>query len=784
MSFDLGTVVHDKRRKGGILERFTLPADEMHGAHVIFGTRDVGSDALAAVLVEEWVINEMNVVAVDTTGSAMDFVIPFLPTELSKKARKAKESASTMILDTFRPVAWILGTPVEVTGIPAVKIGLPLLEILYDLLSVRDEQATRFEAELATSPGELASGVIRDLVATAFGKDFEKFEAESSAFVQLINMALANALSNGIPCPTWKELKPMLLDATLLSSQAATPALSEDQVTNFVATLEFYIVHAMLFKGPSFAAVMSKDAPFDRNMDILYLQDLSTREQQLAFSLLATQHALATIAGFDKHVTPLGRLVDSPAITLAWLPGELGKGALGTWLLASTLATGGSLLSLVRDPKADVPAQLATAMKSCVGSSGCNLNLFAGAFKGRDGIAGVVEATKLFPVHVDTAALESVKQGQFLHVHGNDANVLFETKDPGFSLVDISPANIKLLLQQAVLVKVSSSGIQPRQPQTTVQETVQKAERPIDTRVEVPAKNIEERPAGGPPQPFTNEEQVEETSVPATVEAESLPFPDLVPGNDAEAPAHVTAIPHPPPVSNFAESWPESEATEDQGAPDEAFAERAPRVLPEIVEPEAARKPSPDLVIEPKPGPVRIVPDLVKGELASLIAEEADQAGEQDERGGEAFLDNLVSGDVPKVQSRKEGDTPFDFRFVLNTLLHRMETVIRKPYGLDFLKELMDEKVMAFEPALSTYYQETTAILKNGLAIHDGNNLIYRGLGMALKNIITDLGLEGIDIPPDEQLDKLERHLRKTLDLSKKQIIARIEDLDMGQYFD
>jgi hypothetical protein len=786
-----------------------LPADAVHGAHVILGTKDSGADALAAVLVEEWVSHGMDVVAIDTTGPAMDFVLPFLPTGPSRKARKAKESASVSIMATVRPFAWVLGTPVEVTGLPAAKVGLPLLDILNDLVSLHDEQATMFQAELATPPDELARVVIGDLVATAFGKDFEKFEEESSDFVNLIHAALQNAQSTGIACPSWKELKGLLLDATLLSSLNPATHLSEEQVKNFVATLDYYIAHALLFKGPSFATVMNRGASIGSNLNVIYMQDLSAREQQLASSLLVMQHALATIAGLDKHVTPLTRLVETPSKTLAWFPQEIGMGAPCAWLIASILATGGSLLYFTRYLKANAPVQLAASIKTCVDSSGCDLNLFAGAIKGKDGMAGMLATVKPFAVHLDTAALESVKPGQFVHVHGNDANVVFEAKVPGFLMVGISPSEIKLILQQVALVRSSPAGTQqkitPQSPvPNIVQEIVQQPEQAINMQVNPSAKNVEE--PGEPVQSWQPEtgEIVNESSEPVESQPTSLPSSNLVPSHDAEAPAQVRPSPFSRSFSTFGEPKPAIKILEAEDAPEEGTEGPAHRFQPEIAKPEPNREIGPYPANEPEQAPVRVAPDLLPDELASIIAEETDRAGYQEDQGGDAteldemlesvekdgaglddarFLDKFVIGDV-KVPSRKEGDTPFDFRFVLNALLHRMEAVIRKPDGINFLKELMDEKAMDFEPALSMYYQETTAMLKNGFAIQESDKLVYRGLGQALQTIITDLDLPAVSLPPQHMLDRLERHLRRSLDLPKKEILAKIEDLDMGQYFD
>ncbi|MHA1370012.1 MAG: hypothetical protein ACTSRA_09900, partial [Promethearchaeota archaeon] len=54
--------------------------------------------------------------------------------------------------------------------------------------------------------------------------------------------------------------------------------------------------------------------------------------------------------------------------------------------------------------------------------------------------------------------------------------------------------------------------------------------------------------------------------------------------------------------------------------------------------------------------------------------------------------------------------------------------------------------------------------------------LKYQGLKEVIKKILGELNIDGVEIPSDDKIQKLEKQLKKALSLPKKELLERIKN--------
>ncbi len=124
--------------------------------------------------------------------------------------------------------------------------------------------------------------------------------------------------------------------------------------------------------------------------------------------------------------------------------------------------------------------------------------------------------------------------------------------------------------------------------------------------------------------------------------------------------------------------------------------------------------------------------------------EEERRRKEEERRRREAELRKLrekykYAKDNEKVFIRKGESKPaVSYEDIMNAFVNKISKVAKTRYGLPFLKELVTDKELIYEKALTYYYSETKAAIKNGLAHVEVKEIEKDGKKKKVKVLVYD----------------------------------------------
>lgn len=111
---------------------------------------------------------------------------------------------------------------------------------------------------------------------------------------------------------------------------------------------------------------------------------------------------------------------------------------------------------------------------------------------------------------------------------------------------------------------------------------------------------------------------------------------------------------------------------------------------------------------------------------------------------------------------------------ILNALIARLEKIAKAKFGLQFMRELVENKRLDFELAYQQYYGETINAMETGLGIkreEQGKILLIYDFNTLLENVIKETNAPLIDVNPEEMKSKFEEMVLRS---KKNNFINRI----------
>ncbi|MBN2150815.1 MAG: hypothetical protein JW839_05205 [Candidatus Lokiarchaeota archaeon] len=707
--------------------------------HLILGGGDSRHEAVFGALVRNAILTGNTVVAFDTTGMVVPFLLPFLPGDHVKKARGLKERVPQSLIENLRPAGVFFNSPVEETSGSAIKGWFSLSKTVLDAARLDAGQQEALRDAFGTSKAALMRDILQSAVTVAFGKDYLKVKVKASSFVDYLLAGFERLAEEGLPYPTWVHARGALFGGNL--GVPRPPSLSDKDVDVFGRTLDYYLSNALLFKPPRPGpASMGIERLEGMNFLLFYLQDMDEREQALALALLFAQHAIATVTSPGLPGDPISAALQRGRAALAF--DEIGLLFGKVHPVLQPLASSGalfreaamhrcSLLMASRAPSAVDLDLLENAVLQPALAGDVEAYVCVGRLKEKEGLAGVASWLGGKGARIDPSSIEGLKPTQALlyQLKAPGEPTRFDVIETGVTSADVSPSLLKAMLAAPILVSKGPAA--------------------------VPARVAEAQPAA-----------------PVAPPGEQAPVRQAPP---VQEPAPSRPTPAPRPVADAA--LPETVRPGTAAAP--ALASLSPpRIQPPVPLPEKTVA-----VAAPVPAP----PERQQG--APVVEELLDQyePGEagSDEIGGNKgdvqgdlssdldFLSRLLGADKAPAGAGKI--SRMDYNMALNALLFKLEKVVKASFGVQFFKELMSTKSVPYGRAMEMYYQESNAMLKGKFAVQRGETLAYQGIKEAVRAIIAELGLQ-IPMPADEEIGQLESALIKALELPRNELLQRIKD--------
>nr|MDO8085372.1 hypothetical protein [Candidatus Sigynarchaeum springense] len=768
----LGHVAGDgekKRKDAGatpLIVPFTSPS-----YHVLLGGGDSRHDAVLGSLVQNAILAGNAIVAFDAAGMIAPFLLPFLPGDHVKKARGIKERFPPGLVENMKPAGMFFNSPVEESSGSAIKGWFSLPKIVLDAAKLSADQQEMLMKGFGISKEVLIRDVLQSAVTVAFGKDYLKVKEKASDFVDYLLAGFERLAEEGLPYPTWVHARDALFKGNL--PVAKPSSLSDGDIDVFGRTLDYYISNALLFKPPR---------PGPANMDLgrlegvnfflVYLQDMSEREQALALALLFAQHAIATVTRPEKPGDPISIAMQHGRVALAF--DEVGilleKGHPVLKPLASTSALfreaamhRASLLVATRAPCTVDLDLLDTNVLGPAIAGSVEAHVYVGKMKEKDGLAGVASWLGSKGALVGAASIEGLKPSQVLLVSmkAPEEPVRFDVIDSGLTSTDVSPALLKAMLATPILVS--------KKPMTVP--------LPVGTArpAAMAAPRVEPASEGEIP-PVPKITPYHREPEPGPTPGASVPQPRVdreIPGVAAISSGQATPLiqalaPKPRPIMETVPFGPPARIEPEEGvvlAP--AARQEEGLTQPAPLEPQGNKEGAPvveELLDQYEPG------DEESEEIGENKGDvQGDMSSDLD------FLSRLLDADQAVAKGSKI--SRIDYNMALNALLFKLEKVVKASFGVQFFKELMTSKTksLPYDRAREMYYEESNAMLKGKFAVQKGDAMVYQGIKEALRAIIAELGLQ-IPMPADEELDQLESALIKALDLPRNELLQRIKD--------
>lgn len=124
--------------------------------------------------------------------------------------------------------------------------------------------------------------------------------------------------------------------------------------------------------------------------------------------------------------------------------------------------------------------------------------------------------------------------------------------------------------------------------------------------------------------------------------------------------------------------------------------------------------------------------------------------------------------------SKKETKKPETSEDILNALIARLEKIARAKFGLQFMRELLENKRLDFDLAYQQYYGETMHALETGLGLkreEEGKRFLVYDFNTLLNNVVKETNAPLIDVNSEEIQSRFEEMVLKS---KKSNVIDRI----------
>ncbi|MHA1684577.1 MAG: hypothetical protein ACTSUE_26805 [Promethearchaeota archaeon] len=734
-----------------------------------FGESAVDVDNVLKVLIENQVNFGKTLVVHDTRGVLTSFVLPFLPGEHVKKMRKFKKrSPEGEFMELLKPRIWVFNTRFDTSRKNAVKIKIPLFKILADLGRVSGSIVSGIEF----SP-EIPREIINELVQVSFGKDFQKYRDKASAFARYLASITINFGRNGIRCRNWVEFNERVAD-TALHGVARPDSLTGKEIENYLFTLGYFIQNSPIFSEGMEDPVNNAGIQGKVNFELLYMQDLPPASRGMVLDLLFVEYLLWRAGKATGYSPPYA--VFGEGAGQAWVFDELApvfprdRAADGgiVALIFSELIVGGSVMiaGWMHSAAVDGGAMEGNLIEPALVSS-IPVELFAGKISKKENVQLLKSIVEKCGMDKPSGVLADLRAGHVLDIAAGCAKppVVIETRQAKVQSFQMRPNLFQKILTSPIM-SIDASKPDPG-------DTVKHVSKPL-------------RDSKTPETPHPRPREASIEPVPSTVDgtlgapANSTPTSTQAAIQPAVKPAiHPPLVKPRPPVER---EKPVNEGSRVDGAMDEPPASPSGggaggRTGHDAVEPRLAdEEPENTLESEPKvegAGEVEVEVEAEADDLSAMLddVETAEEYFEQ------AFLTDLVhpGREISIKQKGTDEEKLLDFNLVLNSLLFKLEKVLKTPYGLNFFKELISSKRLNWEKSMNMYFEETKKIIKMGFATREGSDIVYHGLDNAIRTILRDLDLD-IEIPAKAEMEKLERHFLLALALPKEELLARIKN--------
>jgi hypothetical protein len=451
----------DKKHKDGSIKELTIPFTNP-SYHVLLGGGDSRHAELFSPLVQNALASGNVVVAFDTAGMIVPFILPFLPGDHVKKARGIKERFSPGLVDAITPVGLFFNSAVEESTGRAFKAWFSLAKILLDAGRLDALQDDAMRKTFGISKIVLMKDVLKSVVVVAFGKDYVKVKAKASDFVDYLATAFEVMATRGLPYPTWKHARDSLVGGSL--GIALPGSLDQGDIDVFGRTLDYYVSNAMIFKPPAPGTATLDPARLDHvNFFLFYLQDMSEREQALTFTLIFAQHAIATVSNIPNTSDPLSVAMKHGSIALAidelgmLLPANnpvLDPAASAIAMLREATMHGCSFMVATRTPsQMDIQLLDSDVLEPARGRA-IAIRLYIGKTREKEGLGTLVSWLGTKGVHVNAATIENLKSSHALLVplHPGGEITRFEIVEQAMTSFTATPALLKSMLATPILV--------------------------------------------------------------------------------------------------------------------------------------------------------------------------------------------------------------------------------------------------------------------------------------------------------------------------------------------
>ncbi|MEX2756100.1 MAG: hypothetical protein Q6365_011925 [Candidatus Sigynarchaeota archaeon] len=758
----------EKKRKNGGPVPLTVPFTSP-SYHVLFGGGDARHAAVLEALIHNAIIAGNAIVAFDTAGMIVPFLVPFLPGDHVKKARGIKERIPPGLVENMKPAGVFFNSPVEETSGSAFKGWFSLPKIVLDAAKLGTGQQEMLMKGFGISKEALMRDVLQSVVTVAFGKDFLKVKDKASAFVDYLLAGFEHLAGKGLPYPTWVHARDALFKEGIPVTKA--PSLSDGDIDVFGRTLDYYISNALLFKPPRPGPASMDPGRLDGvNFLLFYLQDMNEREQALALALLFAQHAIATVTRPEKPSDPISAAMQNGRVTLAF--DEIGllfgkehpvlKPLASTHAMFHEAAMHQASLLVATSAPSTVDLDILDARILGPALAGnVEAHVYVGKVKEKEGVVSLASWLAGKGARVGAASIEGLKPSQLLFVSlkAPGEPVRFDVLESGVTPANVNPSLLKAMLATPILVSKKPATVPP--PAATASPAAA-ASPPVGP---APASASPPVPAIVQPRPVSGTGPITEERVPLPRVAREEPVAAPVPSGQA-LPLIQALAPKPRVATGPVPFEPPARIEPEKSvapAPAEWQGTEVPR--PPHEEPRDRKDGTPvveELLDQYEPGDAES--DEIGGNKGDV---QGDMSSDLD------FLSRLLGAD--QAVAREGKISRIDYNMALNALLFKLENVVKASFGIQFFKELMASKSVPYERAMEMYYQESNAMLKGKFAVQKGNALVYQGIKEALRAIIAELGLQ-IPMPPDEELDQLEAELVKSLDLPRKELLRRIKD--------
>nr|MDO8114015.1 hypothetical protein [Candidatus Sigynarchaeota archaeon] len=722
----------EKKRKDEEREKLVVPFINP-GYHVILGGNDAGQGDIVKALINNAILAADAIVAFDTAGMIMPFLLPFLSGDHVKKVRSMKEKVPQGLVDAIKPAGFFFNSQVEDATGNAFKLSFSLHKLLLDAQKITADQEARMKSTFGTSRDSMINEILKRTIAVAFGKDYEKVKGKAASFIKYIERIFEAMVVKDVPCTSWKQAKECLTGKVAGISSPA--GIDPGELDSYVHTLDYYVANAMLFKpGLPSSPVLDPSKLEAVNLYVFDFQDMNERERALAFTLLFSQYVLDTLAGVASSVDPLiialkhagiGIVLDEAVSWFMKDDAVLGPLEMRNVIIHEGMARDASFIIASQDPGSVDLKLLDKDLLGQLAAAGGQSNIYACKVKDKDlgpiiswigSIKGAVQEADLSGLKSNQAILVPLKPGA--------KEVKFEIAEWESMSIRVSPGMVKSVLASPILISRKLAGVAPVKPAVAAVPQVNKP-RPVVAVLPKPAA--------------------------ASVPIQPRPL----------TPPLATA--RPPEVQEAA-------------PPEEA---RGVQIIPMAV---------PRVPATPGPAPVEELRGTVEDDLDEHHETVAGTTGDSRPSGSEEehedipletdFLSQLIGAEAgpDAAASEVEGKiSRMDYNMALNALLFKLEQIVKAPHGVDFLKELMKKKAMPYDRAMEMYLQETNAVVKGRFAVQKGNSIAYQGVKEAMRAIISQLGLK-IPLPGDEDLARLEAELVKSLDLPRHELLERIKN--------